>query len=526
MSKHVYFFGDGRADGDPMRRDLLGGKGRGPRRDDLARAPGARRASRSRPRRATRFRRRTSTSRGSTRRSRTRSRTSRRASGAKLGDPREPAARQRPLRRARVDARHDGHDPEPRPQRRDRRRRSRRARRTARFAIDAYRRFVVMYSSIVLGARQGAVRHALDDARVRVAKAKGVDASRINAEELKRAVPDSDLAEQELAGARRDVQEDRPRQDRQGFPERSEGAALGRDRGRLRVVEQRARRRTTARMHDIPDDWGTACNVQAMVFGNLGDDSATGVAFTRNPSTGEQQALRRVAAERARRGRRRGHPHADARSARSGTRDSLEEKMPRAFAQLVADRRDAREALPRHAGPRVHDPERAALHAAVPQRQAHRSRAAVRIAVEMVKRGAHRRSAKRVAPRRAGVARSAACTRRSIRTRRRSSSRAGSPRARARRAARSCSTPTRRRGAPAQGDAVDPRARRDDAGGHPRHAGGARHPHGARRHDEPRGGRRARHGQAVRRRVRRRCRFATTTRPRRSRSKAAAPTGA
>ncbi len=42
-------------------------------------------------------------------------------------------------------------------------------------------------------------------------------------------------------------------------------------------------------MYDIPYDWGTAVNVQAMVFGNLGDDCATGVAFTRDPSTGEQR---------------------------------------------------------------------------------------------------------------------------------------------------------------------------------------------------------------------------------------------
>src|SRR3546814_3149815 len=43
---------------------------------------------------------------------------------------------------------------------------------------------------------------------------------------------------------------------------------------------------TYRRLHDIPEEWGTAVNVQAMVFGNLGDDCATGVAFTRNPSTG------------------------------------------------------------------------------------------------------------------------------------------------------------------------------------------------------------------------------------------------
>src|SRR6202020_2098692 len=43
------------------------------------------------------------------------------------------------------------------------------------------------------------------------------------------------------------------------------------------------------RMQDIPDSWGTACTIQAMVFGNLGETSATGVAFTRNPSTGENK---------------------------------------------------------------------------------------------------------------------------------------------------------------------------------------------------------------------------------------------
>ncbi|RUU25089.1 pyruvate, phosphate dikinase, partial [Mesorhizobium sp. M6A.T.Ce.TU.002.03.1.1] len=45
---------------------------------------------------------------------------------------------------------------------------------------------------------------------------------------------------------------------------------------------------TYRRLHDIPESWGTAVNVQAMVFGNMGETSATGVAFTRNPSTGEK----------------------------------------------------------------------------------------------------------------------------------------------------------------------------------------------------------------------------------------------
>jgi pyruvate,orthophosphate dikinase len=50
-----------------------------------------------------------------------------------------------------------------------------------------------------------------------------------------------------------------------------------------------ARAITYRKLHDIPDDWGTAVNVQAMVFGNMGETSATGVAFTRNPSTGAKE---------------------------------------------------------------------------------------------------------------------------------------------------------------------------------------------------------------------------------------------
>ena len=67
---------------------------------------------------------------------------------------------------------------------------------------------------------------------------------------------------------------------------------------------------TYRKLHDIPDDWGTAVNVQAMVFGNMGDDCATGVAFTRDPSTGENALLRRIPGQRAGRGRGRRDPHA------------------------------------------------------------------------------------------------------------------------------------------------------------------------------------------------------------------------
>ena len=69
---------------------------------------------------------------------------------------------------------------------------------------------------------------------------------------------------------------------------------------------------TYRRLHDIPAEWGTAVNVQAMVFGNMGDDCATGVAFTRNPSTGANEFYGEYPGQRAGRGCRRRHPHAAA----------------------------------------------------------------------------------------------------------------------------------------------------------------------------------------------------------------------
>src|SRR6185312_7886449 len=67
-----------------------------------------------------------------------------------------------------------------------------------RFAYDAYRRFVAMHASIALGVSREPFEHALDEARAHVAKAKGIDLTRLNAEELKRAVPDSEIPAEEL----------------------------------------------------------------------------------------------------------------------------------------------------------------------------------------------------------------------------------------------------------------------------------------------------------------------------------------
>ena len=97
---------------------------------------------------------------------------------------------------------------------------------------------------------------------------------------------------------------------------------------------------TYRRLHNIPESWGTAVNVQAMVFGNMGESSATGVAFTRNPSTGEKKLYGEYLDQRARRGRRRWHPHAarnhrSPRGRQSGSdKPSMEKALPPAFAEL------------------------------------------------------------------------------------------------------------------------------------------------------------------------------------------------
>ena len=102
---------------------------------------------------------------------------------------------------------------------------------------------------------------------------------------------------------------------------------------------QNARANTYRRLHSIPDAWGTAVNIQAMVFGNMGDDSATGVAFTRNPSTGEAalygEFLVNAQGEDVVAGIRTPQPLTTRERTLAGSKDpSLEERMPKAFAEF------------------------------------------------------------------------------------------------------------------------------------------------------------------------------------------------
>ena len=115
-------------------------------------------------------------------------------------------------------------------------------------------------------------------------------------------------------------------------------------------------------------------NVQTMVFGNMGDDCATGVCFTRDPSTGENvfygEYLVNAQGEDVVAGIR--TPQPLSKLTRQSGRDAAGGGDARALRGADAGPRDAGAALPRHAGPGVHDPEGQALHAADAQRQAHR----------------------------------------------------------------------------------------------------------------------------------------------------------
>jgi pyruvate, orthophosphate dikinase len=119
------------------------------------------------------------------------------------------------------------------------------------------------------------------------------------------------------------------------------------------------------KMEKIEDRLGTACNVQAMVFGNMGDTSCTGVGFTRDPGTGEKafygEFLVNAQGEDVVAGIRTPQPISE-----------LEAWNAEVYNQLF-EITDRWKALPRHAGFRVHRAGRQALHAADPQRQAHRS---------------------------------------------------------------------------------------------------------------------------------------------------------
>ncbi|WP_284776895.1 pyruvate, phosphate dikinase [Agrobacterium sp. lyk4-40-TYG-31] len=141
----------------------------------------------------------------------------------------------------------------------------------ARFAWDSYRRFIQMYADVVMGLDHEIFEEILEDEKGRLGYEYDTE---LSADEWQHIVSlYNGLIEDELG---------------EPFPQDTQVQLWGAI-GAVFASWMNTRAVTYRQLHNIPGDWGTAVNVQAMVFGNLGSTSATGVAFTRNPSTGEKE---------------------------------------------------------------------------------------------------------------------------------------------------------------------------------------------------------------------------------------------
>ena len=138
------------------------------------------------------------------------------------------------------------------------------------FAYDSYRRFIQMYSNVVLGVDH----HNFEDLIENYKLTRGVTLDTdLDAEDWKKLIKDfRDVI-------KREIKKDFP----QDVYQQLWGAV-----GAVFQSWRNQRAKTYRKLNNIPEEWGTAVNVQSMVFGNMGEDCATGVAFTRNPSTGEK----------------------------------------------------------------------------------------------------------------------------------------------------------------------------------------------------------------------------------------------
>jgi pyruvate, orthophosphate dikinase len=191
-----------------------------------------------------------------------------------------------------------------------------------RFALDSYRRFITMYSNVVLGLSHDDFEEVLDDHKDRLGVTVDTD---LRAQDWEKVVADyKAVVERELG---------RP------FPQDPHEQLWGAV-SAVFASWMNDRAKFYRRMHDIPESWGTAVNVQSMVFGNMGETSATGVAFTRNPSTGEAKLygefLINAQGEDVVAGIRTPQSLTKAGREEMGeTAPSMEEAMPEVFAQFV-----------------------------------------------------------------------------------------------------------------------------------------------------------------------------------------------
>ncbi|MBB6483031.1 pyruvate, phosphate dikinase [Rhizobium lusitanum] len=141
----------------------------------------------------------------------------------------------------------------------------------ARFAWDSYRRFIQMYADVVMGLDNEVFEGILEDEKARFGHEFDTDLTAVEWQHVVSIY--KTVIEEELG---------------QAFPQDPEVQLWGAV-SAVFSSWMNARAVTYRHLHNIPEAWGTAVNIQAMVFGNLGNSSATGVAFTRNPSTGEKE---------------------------------------------------------------------------------------------------------------------------------------------------------------------------------------------------------------------------------------------
>jgi len=252
-----------------------------------------------------------------------------------------------------------------------------------RFAYDSYRRFIQMYSNVVLNLDGDVLEHILEQMK----EQRGVkNDTELSADDLK-----------EMVGLfKNKVKEELGRE----FPEDPKEQLWGAI-GAVFGSWMNPRAITYRKLNNIPADWGTAVNVQSMVFGNMGNDCATGVAFTRNPSTGERvffgEFLVNAQGEDVVAGIR--TPQPINKAGGDGTLLSMEEVMPESYVQLMK----IQEILEKHYRD-MQDIEftieKSKLYMLQTRNGKRTARAAVKIAVDMVSEGliSDKEAVLRVAP--------------------------------------------------------------------------------------------------------------------------------
>ena len=211
-----------------------------------------------------------------------------------------------------------------------------------RFAYDAYRRLIMMYADVVMEKAEGiepkggkGIRKLLDERMEAVKKEKGYESdTELSADDLKQLVTEFKKKVKEVLG--------------KPFPEDPKDQLWG-GIGAVFMSWNGKRAFEYRRIEKIPDEWGTAVNVQSMVFGNMGDDCATGVAFTRNPGNGENhfygEFLTNAQGEDVVAGTRTPSPINDySKNDQSKHLETLHEKMPKIYKELY----DIQNRLERH----------------------------------------------------------------------------------------------------------------------------------------------------------------------------------